>query len=657
MIQLGQICLVLSLATAGYGAAAALLGASRQNAGLMQSARNAVYATTGLVLAAGACLLYLLTTDRFEVLYVASHSRIGMPFLYKISALWGGMAGSLLLWTMILVIYSCIAAVQNRNRHAALMPYVHATCLITAGFFIALQLFAANPFEVIPTPFVPPDGQGMNPLLQNPAMAIHPPNLYLGFVGFTIPFAFAVGALATGKLDTAWLHSTRRWTIISWFFLSLGIILGAQWAYVELGWGGYWGWDPVENASLMPWLVATAYLHSVMIEEKKQMLRIWNMVLIVSTFALCIFGTFLTRSGIVSSVHAFATSNLGPMFAGFLAVTLAVGFGLIAYRLPELKSEAKLEAVLSRESSFLFNNLVLVVACFAVLWGTMFPVITEAITGTQMTVGPPFFNRVNIPIMLLLLLLTGVGPLIAWRRASWPSLQRAFAKPTLACIVTGAALFAVGMRDFATVMAFALSAFVTATIAQEFWRGARARGSATGEPFYKALGALTWRNKRRYGGYVIHMGIVFMAIGIAGSGSFQQETERTLLPGQTVDIGSYRLQLSDLGLFNSSGVQVISADIIAFQDDRARFRMAPQRHYHPPPNDDSPTTEVAIWSTMRHDLYLVLAAWDFDKRSVTLKAYLNPLVKWIWIGGLVLMLGTIICMWPDRSAELGARNY
>jgi cytochrome c-type biogenesis protein CcmF len=407
----------------------------------------------------------------------------------------------------------------------------------------------------------------------------------------------------------------------------------------------------------MPWLVATAYLHSVMIEEKKQMLRIWNMVLIISTFALCIFGTFLTRSGIVSSVHAFATSNLGPMFAGFLAVTLAVGFGLVAYRLPELKSEAKLEAVMSRESSFLFNNLVLVVACFAVLWGTMFPVITEAITGTQMTVGPPFFNRVNIPIMLLLLLLTGVGPLIAWRRASWPSLQRAFAKPTLTGVITAVALFAIGIRDFATVMAFALAAFVTATITQEFWRGARARGSATGEPFYKALGALTWRNKRRYGGYVIHMGIVFMAIGIAGSGSFQQETERTLLPGQTVDIGGYRLQLSDLGLYNSAGVQVVSADIVAFQNDRARFRMAPQRHFHPPPNDDSPTTEVAIWSTLRHDLYLVLAAWDFDKRSVTLKAYLNPLVKWIWIGGLVLMLGTIICMWPDRSAEAGARNY
>ena len=406
----------------------------------------------------------------------------------------------------------------------------------------------------------------------------------------------------------------------------------------------------------MPWLVATAYLHSVMIEEKKQMLRVWNVVLIISTFALCIFGTFLTRSGIVSSVHAFANSNLGPMFAIFLALILAVSFGLVTYRLPELKSEGKLEAVLSRESSFLFNNLVLVVACFAVLWGTMFPVVTEAITGTQMTVGPPFFNRVNVPIMLLLLLLTGVGPLIAWRKASMPSLKRAFAMPTTAGVVTFVALFALGVRDFATGMAFALSAFVTATILQEFWRGTRARSSATGEAFHQALFGLTWRNKRRYGGYIIHLGIVCMAIGIAGSSSFQRETQATLLSGQTVDFAGYRLQMGDLELYDSGGVQVVSADLVAFQHGEAKFRMWPQRHFHPGP-EVQPTTEVAIWSNMRHDLYLILAAWDLDRGSATFKAYLNPLVKWIWIGGLVLVLGTLICMLPDRQAEAGARNY
>jgi cytochrome c-type biogenesis protein CcmF len=656
MIELGQICLVLSLATAGYSVAASVLGARRQLPGLIQSGRNAVYATTALVLTAGICLLYLLATDRFEVAYVAQNSRAQMPFVYKLSALWGGMAGSLLLWAMILVIYSAIAAAQNRYRHPALMPYVHATCMATAAFFVSLQVFVANPFARLAV--APPDGQGMNPLLQNPAMAIHPPNLYLGYVGFTIPFAFAIGALASGRLDTSWLHTIRRWTIVAWFFLSIGVTLGAQWAYVELGWGGYWGWDPVENASLMPWLVATAYLHSVMIEEKKKMLRVWNVVLIISTFALCIFGTFLTRSGIVSSVHAFTTSNLGPMFAGFLALTLAVGFGLVALRLPELKSESKLEAVLSRESSFLFNNLVLVVACFAILWGTMFPVITEAITGTQMNVGPPFFNRVNVPILLLLLLLTGVGPLIAWRRASWGSLQRAFVVPVLAGAVTGVTFLALGVRDFATVMAFALSAFVAGTIVQEFWRGARARGSAGGESFPRALASLTLRNKRRYGGYVIHLGIVCMAVGIAGSSYFQRETEATLLPGQTVDIGTYRLQLGDLDVYDSSGVQVVSASVVAFQDDRARFRMLPQRHFHPAPNNETATTEVAIRSNLRHDLYLVLTGWNIDQGSATLKVFLNPLVKWIWIGGFVLLLGTIICMWPDRSVSAaGIRNY
>ncbi len=654
MIQLGQICLILSLASAGYAVAASLLGVRRQSPGLMQSGRNAVYATAALVLVSAGSLLYLLGTDRFEVRYVAENSRVGMPFIYKMSALWGGMAGSLMLWTVILVIYSAIAAAQNRQRHPALMPYVHAVCMVTAAFFISLQLFAANPFEVLP--FIPADGRGMNPLLQNPAMAIHPPNLYLGYVGFTIPFAFAIAALATGRLNTKWLHSTRRWTLLAWFFLSVGVTLGAQWAYVELGWGGYWGWDPVENASIMPWLLATAYLHSVMIEEKKQMLRVWNVVLIISTFALCIFGTFLTRSGIVSSVHAFTTSNLGPMFAGFLALTLAVGFGLVAYRLPELKSEAKLEAVLSRESAFLFNNLVLVVACFAIFWGTMFPVFTEAITGTQMTVGPPFFNRVNVPILLLLLLLTGIGPLIAWRRASWPSLRRAFTMPATAGSVTALVMIPLGVRDFATVMAFGLSIFVTATIIQEFWRGARARASATAEPLYRALATLTWRNKRRYGGYVIHLGIVCMAVGIAGSSYFQQEHEATLLVGQTMDVGGYRLQMTEIELYNSSGVQVVSSTLNVFRNGEATFRMHPQRHFHPGP-DAQATTEVAILSNLRHDLYLVLAAFDLEGGSATFKAYLNPLINWIWIGCFVLMLGTIICMWPASDTELGARNY
>lgn len=653
LITLGQVTLIAAFATAGYGVAMALLGVRRRQPALVQSARNAVHATTVLVTAATVSLLALLATNQFQVRYVAENSRLDQPFVYKMSALWGGMAGSLLLWTVLLCFYSSLAAWINRRRFPELMPYVYAVCLVTVAFFIGLQLFAADPFELLP--FTPADGRGLNPLLQNPAMAIHPPNLYLGFVGFTIPFAFAIGALASGRLDTAWLHATRRWTIISWFFLTIGITLGAQWAYVELGWGGYWGWDPVENASLMPWLIATAYLHSVMIEEKKQMLRVWNMLMVIATFALCIFGTFLTRSGIVSSVHAFTTSNLGPLFAGFLAVIIAVSLGLVAWRLPELRSKHKLESVVSRESSFLFNNLVLVVACFAVLWGTMFPVISEAVNGIKITVGPPFFNRVNVPIFLALLFLTGIGPLIAWRRASMPSLRRAFLWPSVSGLVTLVVMLVLGLGGVYAAMSIGLSAFVLATVAQEFWRGGRARASSTGESLPRAMLDLTMRNKRRYGGYVIHVGIVLMAIGITGSSVFQQEVEATLRPGQTMQLGGYRLQYNDMQFFGVEGMDVASADVVAFRDDRARFRMVPQRHFHP--RQENPTTEVAIWSSLQHDVYLVLAGWD-EARVATFKGYLNPLVKWIWLGGLVMTLGTVICMFPDRQrSEAGIANY
>jgi cytochrome c-type biogenesis protein CcmF len=653
VITLGQVSLIAAFATAAYSFATALLGVQRRQGALVQSSRNALYATSVLVVIATGSLLTLLVTNQFKVRYVAENSRSDQPLVYKISALWGGMAGSLLLWTVLLCLFASLAAWTNRGKFPELMPYVYAVCAMTIAFFVALQLFAADPFELLP--FTPADGRGLNPLLQNPAMAIHPPNLYLGFVGFTIPFAFAIAALASGRLDTSWLHAIRRWTIISWFFLTVGITLGAQWAYVELGWGGYWGWDPVENASLMPWLVATAYLHSVMIEEKKQMLRVWNMLMIIATFALCIFGTFLTRSGIVSSVHAFTTSNLGPLFAGFLAVIVVGSLALVAWRLPELRSESRLESVLSRESSFLFNNLVLVVACFAVLWGTMFPVISEAVNGIKITVGPPFFNRVNVPIFLALLLLTGIGPLIAWRRASMPSLRRAFLWPTGVGVTTIVAMAIMGYGGPYAMISMGLSAFVLGTVVQEFWRGGRARASSTGESFARAVVILTLRNKRRYGGYIIHVGIVLMAIGITGSSVFQQEVEATLRPGQTMDLGGYRLQYTGMQFFGVEGMDVASANVVAFRGDTPRFRMVPQRHFHP--RQENPTTEVAIWSGLEHDVYLVLAGWD-DSQTATFKAYLNPLVKWIWIGGFVMAFGTIICVFPDRQrSEAGTANY
>ena len=424
---------------------------------------------------------------------------------------------------------------------------------------------------------------------------------------------------------------------------------------MELGWGGYWGWDPVENASLMPWLISTAYLHSVMIEEKKQMLRVWNVLLIIATYALCIFGTFLTRSGIVSSVHAFTVSNLGPMFAAFLAMMLAVSISLVVYRLPQLRSANHLESVLSRESSFLFNNLVLVVACFAILWGTMFPVLTEAVRGVKIAVGPPFFNRVNVPIFLMLIALTGIGPLIAWRRASLPSLRRAFVWPTATGVVAGVATALMTTSGPSTIVAIALSAFVVGTVLQEFWRDGRVRAVASGEGLGAAILHMTLRNKRRYGGYVIHIGVVIMAVGITGSSAFQSETEATLQPGQTFDIGGYRLQYTDLEFFPVAGVQVASASLVAFDGDRATFRAVPQKHFHPA--QENPTTEVAIWSTLKHNVYVVLVGWN-DNKTATFKAYINPLVKWIWIGGGVLALGTMICVFPDRRhSESSVPNY
>ena len=655
MILFGQYALVAALGVAVYGVGAAILGAQRSQAGLVASARNAVYVTGALVAIATSSLLWLLVNDRFEVSYVAQNSRLEQPLPYKISALWSGMAGSLLVWAIVLAGYMVVTAWINRDRHAELMPWVHAVCLATTAFFIALQLLSANPFETLA--FTPVDGQGMNPLLQNPAMAVHPPTLYLGYVGFTIPFAFAIAALVTGQLDTSWLTAIRRWTIVAWFFLTIGITLGAQWAYVELGWGGYWGWDPVENASFMPWLVATAYLHSVIIEEKKGMLRVWNMLMIIATFALCIFGTFLTRSGIVSSVHAFTTSTLGPLFAGFLGITLAVSLGLVAWRLPELRSKNRLESVLSRESSFLFNNLVLVVACFAVLWGTMFPVLSEAVNGAKITVGPPFFNRVNIPIFLTLLALTGIGPLIAWRRASWPSLQRAFVWPGVTFGAAFIGCVALQLGGPYTLMSFSLSAFVLATVAQEFWRGAQGRAASSGESLGVALVNLTRRNKRRYGGYVVHVGVVVMAIGITGSGVFQREVEATLQPGEAAEIGGYSLLFEELDAFSAQGVDVVSARLLVSRGGEPQFRMVPQRHLHP--RQEDPTTEVAIWSGLNHDLYVVLAGWNNDaSRLATFKMYINPLVKWIWIGGFVMLLGTLICLIPDRGlADSGIANY
>ena len=462
---------------------------------------------------ASIALLHALLTRDFNVEYVASYSSSTLPLHYTVAAFWGGQKGSLLFWALIHCFFSAIVLFQNRTRNQELMPYVTATLMIIALFFLGLLCFITPPFERLS--FIPDEGSDLNPLLQNYWMTIHPPALYLGFISASVPFAFAIAALATGKLGDVWIRTTRRWALTSWFFLSLGNLLGGRWAYEVLGWGGYWAWDPVENAAIMPWFTATAYLHSVMIQEKKDMLKVWNMTLVILTFVLTIFGTFLTRSGVISSVHSFTQSGLGPYFLTFLAFILTVSIGLLLYRLPDLKSENEFDSLLSREAAFLFNNLILVGLAFATFWGTIFPILSEWVRGVKITVGPPFFNQVNGPLGVLLLFLTGIGPIIAWRRASWSSLRRQFAIPLVVGLALGGLLFVLGYRNYYAVVIFSLAGFVLAGILAEFSRGTRARQVMLHESPPQALGRLVGKNPRRYGGYIVHVGVVLIFFGAA----------------------------------------------------------------------------------------------------------------------------------------------
>ena len=498
------------------------------------------------------------------------------------------------------------------------------------------------------------DGQGLNPLLQYWMMAIHPPMLYLGYVGFIVPFAFAMGSLITKQPGDAWIHTTRRWSLITWGFQTTGIILGAGWAYAVLGWGGYWGWDPVENASLLPWITATAFLHSVMMQEKKGMMKVWNMVLISTTYFLCIFGTFLTRSGFVSSVHAFAESSIGTWFLGFLSIGIAATVYLILSRLDYLKSETKLESVLSRESSFLFNNLLLLASAFAVLWGTLFPRISEMITGEKITVGAPFFNKVNVPIGLFLLLLTGVGPLIAWRRSSWESLKRAFRWPAVLMVVTIAALLVAGVHHLYALMSFGLCAFVTTTIAMEFWKGARAIAFRTKTNLVLAAVELTHRNTRRYGGYLVHMGIVLMFVGFTGA-AFNQDTTQDVKVGDRLTVGHYDLQILEVTDGSNPNYTWQRATVAAFRDGKALGELMPERRVYV--SSQQPTSIVAIRRRLNEDLYLNFAGMsETEAGHAIIQVYVNPLVSCIWLGFWVVLLGTIICLVPNKVKLAYART-
>ncbi len=651
MTLLGEFSLWLALLVGSWCAAIAFSGRWRTRPALARAVTRATYAVFIALAAATLSLWVGLISHDFNIEYVAAYTSRNLPSYYIVSALWAGQKGSLLFWAVVLSLFSALAQALTPRRYAPLLPYVAGVTSAVVVFFAAVMLFAASPFERLP--FTPPDGRGLNPQLQNIGMVIHPPMLYLGYISITVPFAFAVAALLARRLDTGWIHAIRKWTLVSWLFLSIGITLGMWWAYVELGWGGYWAWDPVENASLLPWLTMTAFLHSVMIQEKRGMLKRWNLGLIVGTFLLSIFGTFITRSGVIASVHSFTQSNVGWFFLAFLVIAAVFAFTLLYTRWTELEPDAQLDAVVSREAAFLFNNLVLVGIAFSVLWGTLFPILSEWVRGTKITVGAPFFNRVNVPLGLLLLALTGIGPLVAWRRASPRNLRRQFAAPVVTGMVMLAAMLAAGMRDLYPLVALALGGFTAGTIAQEFYRGVRARVRMHGEAPPLALARLVARNRRRYGGYLVHAGILIYFVAFSGM-AFTVEREATLRPGESVEVRSpfgHTYSFTHVGVSQYEALnRIVSAASVELSRDGERLGlMTSEKRQHV----DSfgrptfePSTEVAIRSDLREDLYVVFAGVVNGTEQAVYRFNLNPLVWWVWFGGGVLVAGGLITMWP-----------
>lgn len=656
MENLGYLAVLLAFILSAYAAVAALGGKLRKNPFLELSAQRAVVGAWVMTTVASAILLHAILTDNFSFNYVASRSNADLDLLYKVAAWWGGQEGSLLFWSWIAVTYTFVAMITGRKRHANMISYVVVTMGATQAFFLGLVAFHANPFQVImsgPQITSVPDGQGLNPLLQHPMMAIHPPMLYLGYVGFTVPFAFALASLITRQPGERWIHTTRVWTMVTWLFQSIGILLGARWAYVVLGWGGYWGWDPVENASLLPWLTGTAFLHSVMMQEKKGMMKVWNIVLISATFFLCIFGTMMTRGGLVSSVHAFAESDIGIYFVWYLVLGIAITTYLIVSRLDYLRSEAELDSVVSRESSFLFNNVVLLASCFAVLWGTLFPVISEYATGDKITVGAPFFNKVNVPIGLFLLFLTGVGPLFAWRRTSAESLKRNFQWPAVAAVLCIAVLFAAGMRHFYATVCFGLCAFVTVTVAMEFFRGGRVVQRKRGISLFRAMVELTHRNTRRYGGYLVHMAIVLMFVGFAGA-AFNRVHQEEMTVGDVMEIGPYEFKLQNVSeMDNPNFFRAVASIDVSKRGEYLETLLPERRFYHA---SSQPTSRVDVRNRLREDVYVVYAGQSSDGTNPVIQVYINPLVNWIWIGSLVLVFGTLVALVPNKKVRRKRRR-
>jgi cytochrome c-type biogenesis protein CcmF len=640
--ELGYAAAVAALVLAVYGSAASAWSAVKGRADLRLSAERAAVGVWLLVLTCMALLVYAFLTFDFSVRYVAGNTNLGTPFYYRITAVWGALEGSIILWAFMLSIYTLIVVARYRRTQPQLYPWVLAVMLGISAFFLLVMTVPAPPFQRLSP--IPPDGRGLNPLLEDSGMITHPVALYLGFTGFTVPFAFAMAALIIGRTGDEWITITRRWTIVAWYFLSLGLLIGGWWSYHVLGWGGYWAWDPVENAAFMPWLTGTAFLHSVMIQERRRMLKLWNLTLIILTFSLTLFGTFLTRSGIIGSVHAFSQGSVGQFFLGFLALVVLGAFSLLAWRLDRLHAQGELDSIVSRESAFLLNNLFLVAAAFTVFFGTVFPLLSEAVKGTKVSVGAPFFNLVNIPIFLALIFLMGVGPLIAWRRASSENLRRNFLRPLVIGIAAAAVCRLLGVANALVLLCLALVVFVATTIALDFARAARAR-RRTGDGWLEATWGLALRQNRRYGGFVVHLGILVVALGVAGSQAWSTQTEATLDRGESMELAGYTIRFDGLQAAEESNhFKVIGTFTVS--DRKGPYTvLTPAKKFYP--QEQSPIAAVDYRLGFMEDLYLVLGEFARDGSHATIKVQVNRMVSWLWIGGLVLTLGAALAIVPE----------
>ena len=647
MATLGSFTLLAAFVACAYAIAASVAGARRRSARIIQSGVGAFYLVTALMTLASSIIVHAFVSQNYSIRYVDRYSDSVQPLFYKLTSYWGGLDGSIMFWVFLLSVFGAIAVRSNRERQRELIPYVVAVIAAVQLFFLFVMIVLKDPFATYLAE-TPMDGRGLNPLLQNPYMAIHPPSLYTGFVGMTIPFAFGMAALITGYLDDSWLRAVRRWTMFSWLFLTLGLTLGMIWAYEELGWGGFWGWDPVENAGALPWFTATAFLHSVMVQERRSMLRVWNVTLVILTFLLTIVGTYMTRSGIVQSVHAFGEDpQLGGLFLGFMAVVVVFSFGWVIYRMPLLRARNELESWMSREAAFLVNNWILLFSAFFILFATLFPTLSEAVTGQRITVGPPFFNTWMVPIGLVLLFLTGIGPLLAWRKSSPGNLLYQFAWPAGLAAATAAGLYLVGFQVWISGLCFALCAFVLGTLGQEFVRGGLVRREATGTDLLTAMVGLVMRSRRRYGGYVVHAGIVLMFLGFAGSG-YKQERQVLLSPGESVEVGRFEVRHNRLSESDDGQKQMITAHMTVLRDGEAAGELYPARWFFRK-HETEPTTEVAIRRSISEDLYVTLATYDVGDQSAAFQITVNPLVNWIWLGFALLAFGTGIALLPESS--------